>query len=461
MPIGSALRDRRRRVLLDENRESETTSAKAKSARRRTVKSKDESRTYTEAALVDQHLPVSILLPKSIGILVAIFVGIVLMMIGVNAFNHWSQAFADHFSGQQLMAFDLTAGRGIAKWCASFLLIFTAMNSFQIFLLRRHHNDDYQGTYRLWFWLTGVFLMLSLNATAELHHLLFDFSYSQARQYLGISNRAHWLGIVAIPLLLFFIRLGIEMYHSRAATTSLFAALTGIAIAIASDQQWLPPVDGVHRSVFESNLMLIGYCSLFYSTVCYGRYVYLDSQGLLTELHQRRAERILARQMQREERETKRAEQKDALQKEREAKATKKRESKSDTKTKSKSKTASNKSTTSRKQTSTSSRSSKSDESKSESKKTTGSSRSKAKTAKRKSTQSKANKSRKKTTSKTDDAQSSRTIPEFDSRSGNSSAQPATLSIEEMQEQLRKAKSRSERKRIKKMIDAQNSRRAA
>jgi hypothetical protein len=423
MPIGSVQRDRRRRVLLDDTRESDATAEPQVRARSQSSDKgfRVDERAYTEAALAESHPPISLLLPKKLWVLLLIVFSLVSAVTLVNVLNHLSGSWADHFGSQPVMAFDLIAGRGIVKWLSSFLLIVGALYSAQIYLLRRHRNDDYRGTYRLWGWLTAILLLLSLNATSEFHRLIFEFSFEQARIHLGLQNRVGWLLILLSPAIAIVLRTWIEVRQSRLATFALLLASLAFAVAIASDQQALPQIHGLRSGILESNALLIANISLFLCAASYGRHVYLDSQGLLIEQAKRRAARQQAREAKRSEREQRRLAEKAVSESKTHAKQQQREQERAEKVT---AKTAAK------------------------------AARTEQKTKPKQVAVPKKLKSNSSSSEKQTSSDPARTISEFRARTkeANDSAS-GTSTLVELQQQLSTAKSGSEKKRIKRQIE--------
>jgi hypothetical protein len=180
--------------------------------------------------------------------------------------------------------FDAANGGSLAGWLSSLLFGFSAAGSVLVYSIRRHKLDDYRGRYRLWLWSAAAWLVMSIDATANLHT---PFSSAMVRMtgwsmlpggamwWIGI-----WGGIVAILAL----RLLLEVRQCRTATLGFTLVFSLWAAALATDYGWLHLSQSpeMNAAVVAIAGRLIGQVTLFFTIAFYARHVLLDSEGLIT-----------------------------------------------------------------------------------------------------------------------------------------------------------------------------------
>ena len=233
---------------------------------------------YADAALAEQQPRITDLLPIRLRTLALWFAcGFVAIAAhaGLTSFYH------DRLAGRQLPFDQLLnpqAPGSLSSWTASVMLIVAALLSTLIFWIRRHKIDDYRGRYRMWIYITGALIVASLDSAVDLRGTL----VVAAQQTLPESTSPLFLqaGFAMIGLAI-GVRLIIEMRSSRAAVTWLVAAMA--LHVLAGLVHWnvvsVPQIE--LASVATSTLALSGYWLLTMSLVVYGRYVFLEAQGLL------------------------------------------------------------------------------------------------------------------------------------------------------------------------------------
>ena len=457
MPIGSSsLRDnRRRRALLEDKQEVvEPTNLPRKKTRTDASSSAMSERTYTDAALVDNHPQISSLIPKKIWLIGIIVLALTAAIVLLNLLNGYSHLWAEKYGAQLVTAFDMHAGRGLVKWLSSFLLVVAALYCLQIYLIRRHRNDDYRGTYRLWIWLAGLLLLTSVEATAGLHEFVITVSSEFVRQHLHFTSKSALLLIFLVPPVCFAARVLVEIRLSKGAVAAFVLASVSFCFAFLLRMKFFATAPHV-EDVLHCNSLLVGYMSLFLSTACFARFVFLDSQGILIEMARKQAERLAAKEARRKELEEVRATKMKEKEKQQAEKAAakeasaqrspsvKKKSEKSTPQT-----TANHPATDSQKE----SQQATSEKNQAASKPSPLAARVSSSKSKTKST-----------------ADSSRQVPEFQKTSKSNSQngetqsggeERSTISLEEIQRQMNETKSRSERKRLQKMMKREQ-RRAA
>ena len=182
-----ARNQRRRRVVIDEVASTNAQTEKVKKTR--TTKKqveKKEARAYSYGANRRNQLKTTDLIPKRFLAFALVLLGLLAAIGLLNLLAamapHWTNVLGE--SGQTLAI----SGQGtVSNWFVSFLLIISGIASLQIYALRQHRCDDYCGTYRLWIWLSALFLLASMNCAVDLRALATGCFESLFQMQLGQS----------------------------------------------------------------------------------------------------------------------------------------------------------------------------------------------------------------------------------------------------------------------------------
>ena len=161
--------------------------------------------------------------------------------------------------------------------------LFTGMAGYALltFLLRRHKTDDYRGRYRLWLWVTGLFIVLSVDtATSVVHQLLLVPTIMAASRFAWDPSLI-WSIFVVVVLMAFVARMTIEMWNCRTAVCLLILAFCILITGQVVTQRSLLISQGELGQFYVASLTLAGHCLMFLSVLLNARHVYLDAQELL------------------------------------------------------------------------------------------------------------------------------------------------------------------------------------
>lgn len=105
----------------------------------------------------------------------------------------------------------------MASWFSSLLFGLAAAGSVLVYSIRRHRLDDYRGSYRLWLWCAAAWLVMSIDATANLH-APFSAAMAQATGWSMLGGAAWWIGVWGSMLAILALRLLLEVRECRTAT---------------------------------------------------------------------------------------------------------------------------------------------------------------------------------------------------------------------------------------------------
>ena len=281
---------RRRRVVIDEV--TNAVDAQESNARTRRKKTKatapetvqNEARLYSASAGRRSQRKTTDFLPKRLFSFVCIVTSLALVIGVINVLAIFSPQWHDLIGDAGSRAFQITGVGSLASWFSSFLLIITGLASLQIYALRQHRCDDYHGTYRIWLWMSGLFLLASVHCVVDLGSVVQGVISATFEQPVGskIGSRIWVLVIFKIVTLSLLIVRGLfEVNESRG--TIAIVALVWLAYASAALLQ-VPAINEnlvIDHEVVYGNLVLVGTALLMIGHLMYGRFVYLQANGMI------------------------------------------------------------------------------------------------------------------------------------------------------------------------------------
>lgn len=192
--------------------------------------------------------------------------------IYVNRFLNWH--------GQPLaVLLDASHPRGIAAWLSGQMWLLCLASTVLTFRLRRHKLDDYNGDYRLWFWLVSTCVIGSLDSTTRVIDLFGDALNRWSQLNLGWSGPAVVQATLATLVGMLGVRLCSEL---KTVPTSLVFWLVGLvawAGSAALGQEMLKIDIGVQFRIWlRSALWLSGLTAVWLASLSYLRVVYIEAQ---------------------------------------------------------------------------------------------------------------------------------------------------------------------------------------
>ncbi len=264
---------RRRRVILGEAVQSSDVVAFESEAN-----SHEAVKTYSDAARRRGQLKTTDLIPKRPLPLAIVVATVVLSAVLLNFFaltlGTWESLSE---SAQNIFRF---SGVGtLPNWFSSLLLVTTGMASLQIYGMRRHRCDDYNGHYQIWLFLAVLFAIASLNCVVDFH--AFFVSLAKLSGFSGGNGFVVFLVAKLIALTALVVRGIMEIRASRAAFVAVIVVWVAYGCAIVAQ---IPDVQQhlvQENRLIVGNLVLIGNIAVFLTSVFYSRFVYLHANELI------------------------------------------------------------------------------------------------------------------------------------------------------------------------------------
>lgn len=274
--------DRRRRVLLDASnaeqaegtRKNSTVSQTGESSGKKGAGYSQDVRQACGTRLV-QLIPVRrrsfiALIVASIVITASLLTAHYLVY--VNGWLPW-------YGHPLAVALDATHPQSVAAWLGSHLWLLCLGATILTFQLRRHKLDDYNGEYRLWFWLVFTCVIASIDSTTHVTELFGHSLDRWSRANIGWSGQAVVLATLATLVGMLGLRLCTEL---KTVPLSLICWLIGLASwagsATLAQEMFRIDMAIQTRIWLRAGLWLVGLTSIWIAAVAYLRHVYMEAQ---------------------------------------------------------------------------------------------------------------------------------------------------------------------------------------
>lgn len=267
---------RRRRVILDEAVQSKAVQPVVSNDCKKSDSSK--KRVYSSAAKRRGQLKTTDLIPKRRWPLAIVTVSVLLVLAVLNSLAFLSTRWT-LLSNEAVQAFRITGVGTVSNWFSSLLLLVTGMASLQIYGMRKHRCDDYNGHYRIWLFLAVIFVIASVNCVVDFRAIA--NSLSKAAGFTGQNGMVILLVIKMVALTGLVVRGILEIRASQGALIAVVVVWIAYASAIVAQ---IPAVQSElvqNEEFIVGNLFLIGTLATFFTVVFYSRYVYLHANDLI------------------------------------------------------------------------------------------------------------------------------------------------------------------------------------
>jgi hypothetical protein len=267
---------RRRRVLNEEIVRTDEVALEDQSA----VSRRANLLAYSSGANRRNQLKTTDLLPKR-WLAFSTVVTCLLSCVGLlNVLAFYAPSMGPYIGEHGLAAFAISGKGTLANWFICFLLIAASIASLQIYALRKHRRDDYQGSYRLWSWLAALFLLMSIDCAVDLRTILMSLFESLTHRTMDGS----WL-LLAIPIVILAvvsIRCMFEVRASSGAMTTVFLVwMTYSAAVLANTPAVKQQLAQFDVPMIFGNCVLLATAGLVIAHLVYARFVYLHAHGLI------------------------------------------------------------------------------------------------------------------------------------------------------------------------------------
>jgi hypothetical protein len=276
MSLFGSYRDDRRRRSLAEDSAGETIAV----ASELTPKPSARPQRYHSAARRENHRPTTDFVPRSRWSLSLFYFASLMVVAGLLAGFTWvTDAGVAKVTGA-VELLDASRTGSLLCWFSSLVFLLAAAGSVLIYSVRRHKVDDYRGRYRLWLWCALAWLVMSIDATANLH-LPFSQAMAIATGWsLAGDASVWWVGIWGTILAVLALRLVFETRECRLAMFSVGAVAALWLTALAVDLEWVRI--GAHNNLIATGCRAVGQSTLLLAIALFARHVLMDAEGLIT-----------------------------------------------------------------------------------------------------------------------------------------------------------------------------------
>jgi hypothetical protein len=253
------------------------------------VRKASRQRRYGDPSFADGHLRVTDLVPRRYTALSLCFVVGALAIAGVEALYYFMPRMT---VDGHVPAFDLAGHGNLGNWLASAVLWVSSLTSLLIYSIRRHKADDYNGRYRIWLWAAAVWLVMSVDETAGLHHGFQGLMTGLTGTHIAGDGALWWMLPYGLILLAIGGRLVFELLVCRAAVAfyGLAGLMLGAAVSVHLDS--IPsPLPAEYLVMIEEGLELAGDWCLLVSLALFARFTILEAEGGLRH-HAHKSKRV-------------------------------------------------------------------------------------------------------------------------------------------------------------------------
>lgn len=279
--------DRRRRLLVDSKSQVGNSSVATKKSKKQSTADEpvlaDVRKAYSIGAMRRHQRKVTDLIPKRP---LAYSLSIVVFAVLLASVN-WLAAFSPNWISvigrDGVEALSITGPSSLTTYLSTIFFAVAAALCLQIYTLRQHRCDDYEGTYRVWGWLFPAFAIASLGCVLPL------ISISQ-NIFIAVSGRGfsvQWLplaiGVFLVSLLL--IRYLMEVRSSPG--TVAWASLAWLAICVGWGtpeilSAFVPELNQASvQNLALGNGILVAAIATLLANLTYVRFVFLRSNGFI------------------------------------------------------------------------------------------------------------------------------------------------------------------------------------
>ena len=238
----------------------------------------EAGKPYSDAAKRRSQLKTTDLIPKRPIPLAIVLTVVIAMAVMLNLLSYGLGQWQT-LSESARRVFSFSGVGTLPNWFSSMLLVTTGMASLQIYGMRRHRCDDYNGHYQIWLFLAVLFSLASVNCVVD-----FTAVFSSLAQMTGFNGGMGFvIFLVAkmIALTALVIRGILEIRASRAALAAVVVVWVAYSCAVVVQIPGVQEQLVQNDKVVVGNLALVGNIAVFFAAVFYSRFVYLHANELI------------------------------------------------------------------------------------------------------------------------------------------------------------------------------------
>lgn len=177
------------------------------------------------------------------------------------------------------VSLDASHPRSIATWFCSHVWLLCLGATILTFQLRKHKLDDYDGEYRLWFWMILTCLFASVDATTRVSELFGLALNPWSQLNLGWSGPAVVKATMAVLIGLLGLRLCSELKTVPLSLSFwLLGMLAWAGSAALAQEEFRLDISLQLRIWLKVSLWLGGLTAIWLAALTYLRHVYIEAQ---------------------------------------------------------------------------------------------------------------------------------------------------------------------------------------
>jgi hypothetical protein len=194
--------------------------------------------------------------------------------------GYYFAAQSSWWNAGELRALDLQRPDSLAGWFAALVMFSTAVAACFVYSVRRYRLDDYRGRYRLWLWGASLWMLMSIDAVADLRGAVRFAGIAASGRIGPLDGLLWWLAPCATMFAWCGVRMVLDVRACRTATTALLIGMVAMGGGVALPQFSIPVSDLISVMIL-SGCWLVGCWMLLCAHVSFARHVLLEAHGKL------------------------------------------------------------------------------------------------------------------------------------------------------------------------------------
>ena len=279
--------DRRRRLLVDSKSQVGDASVTTKKSKKQSTAEEpaqtDVRKAYSIGAKRRHQRKVTDLIPKRPLAYSLSIVGFAVLLASVNLLASFSPNWISVIGHDGVEALAITGPSSLTTYLSTVFFAVAAALCLQIYALRQHRCDDYEGTYRVWGWLFPVLAIASLGCVLPLASISKNIFTAVSGRGFSVQWLPFAIGVLLVSLVL--VRYLMEVRSSLG--TVAWASLAWLAICVGWGTPEVLPVFALElnqasvRDLALGNGMLVAAMATLLANLTYARFVFLRSNGFI------------------------------------------------------------------------------------------------------------------------------------------------------------------------------------
>lgn len=278
---GNGQRDDRRRWIVADPSDDSGEEPCANRPPRLVRQPQSKSEHYGDARFMDEQPRLTDLVPRRLTTLFLIAVAGAGVIALLEMLYVWMPRLAAYTASDRVAAFDLSGVGNLATWFSVLALQGAAFASILVFLVRRHHRDDYNGNYHVWLWAALCWFLVSIDVAAQLHEGFRALLVTVTGVRLIGDGSIWWVTAYFFLLAAVGLRVMVDMRECWLSTILLVLVATACAIGVSVHLGWWMSEKGAQQIMVEAGARMSAAMLLALTMLTHARHVIRDAEGLL------------------------------------------------------------------------------------------------------------------------------------------------------------------------------------